>query len=161
LLLTLPTFALISDRAPMSSYVPFNRILIVHSSDDPATISENDRILRDVRQVMAATGDRTTARSILLYYRQRCKCEESARLGKTALGMEKFCLRKDEAFPRLMLVLVLAIGILSWIELKQPELIQWLCMKHPGRHKIKFGYYRLIEWLKRQIHPPAVRFLTA
>ena len=46
-------------------------------------------------------------------------------------------------------------------QLQQLGLIRWPCMKHPGRHKIKFGCYRLIEWLKRQIHPPAVRFLTA
>lgn len=104
--------------------------------------------------------DLTTAKAILLYYRQRWKCEESARLNKTALGMERFCLRTYEAFPRLMLVLMLAIGFLSWIELKQPGLIRWLCMKHPGQHRIKFGYYRLIEWLKRQIRPPVVRFLT-
>jgi hypothetical protein len=104
--------------------------------------------------------DLTTARCILLYYRQRWKCEESARLGKTALGMERFCLRTYEAFPRLILVLMLAIGFLSWIELRQPGLIQWLCAKHPGQHKIKFGYYRLLEWLKRQIRPPVVRFLT-
>lgn len=104
--------------------------------------------------------DRMTAGNILRYYRQRWKCEESARLGKTALGMEKFCLRTYEAFPRLLLILMLVIGFLSWIELKQPGLIQWLCQKHPGQHKIKFGYYRLIEWLKRQIRPPVVRFLT-
>jgi len=50
---------------------------------------------------------------------------------------------------------------LSWMELKQPGLIRWLCMKHPGQHKIKFGYYRLIEWLKRQINPSAVWFSTS
>lgn len=246
-------------------YAYFNRTcnvpLLLHpfSSDDPATISENVRILRGVEQVMAATDDRgvlvmdigadrrtlllpwidhqrrfvirlkgdrhlllssgvhieslqlaehllsrargqkivweqvflperpnkplwlvvrsfpgsdhpfmllsslraeneKTTQCILHYYRQRWKCEESARLNKSAFGMERFCLRTYEAFPRLMLVLMVTVGFLSWIELKQPGLIRWLCGKHPGQHKIKFAYYRLLEWLKRQIRPPAVRF---
>ena len=100
------------------------------------------------------------AKNVLLYYRKRWKCEEAARFAKSALGMEKFCLRTYEAFARLMLLLMLAMSFLTWLELKQPGLTRWLTSKHPGQHAIKFAYYRLLDWFKRQIHPPAVRFLT-
>lgn len=98
--------------------------------------------------------DRITADNILICYRRRWKCEELARLARTALGMERFCLRTYEAFGRLILILTVALGFLSWMELRQPELMRWLCAGHPGQHAIKFGYYRLIDWLQRQIRPP-------
>jgi hypothetical protein len=100
------------------------------------------------------------ARDVLSYYRRRWKCEEAARFGKGALGMEKFCLRTYEAFGRLMLLLMVAMGFLTWLALRQPELARWLADNHPGQHKIKFAYYRLLDWLTRQIHPPIVRIMT-
>jgi hypothetical protein len=102
----------------------------------------------------------TTAKSVLAYYRKRWKCEEQARFAKTALGMERFCIRTYEAFGRLMLLLSLAMSFLCWIALRQPALKDWLMAKHPGRHKIKFPYYRLLEWLTRQIRPPVGTILT-
>lgn len=105
--------------------------------------------------------DLTMAQTILSYYRRRWKCEESARFGKTAFGMERFCLRTYEAFPRLMLVLMLTIGFLSWLALRQPALIALLSDKHPGQHAIKFAYYRLLNWLRRHIRPPVVWFSTS
>jgi hypothetical protein len=101
-----------------------------------------------------------TARTVLAYYRQRWKCEEKARFGKTGLGMERFCLRTYEAFGRLMLLLSLAMSFLCWLALRQPALKQWLISKHPGQRQIKFPYYRLLEWLNRQIRSPVARILT-
>ena len=100
-----------------------------------------------------------TARTVLGYYRRRWRCEEDARFAKTALGMERFCLRTYEAFGRLMLLLALAMSFLCWMALRQPTLTRWLMGRHPGLHQIKFPYYRLLEWLNRQIRSPAVRLL--
>lgn len=74
--------------------------------------------------------------------------------------MERFCLRTYEEFGRLMLLLTLAMSFLCWIALRQPALKDWLMSKHPGRHRIKYPYYRLLEWLKGQIRSPVARIFT-
>lgn len=97
--------------------------------------------------------DLATAKHVLRYYRWRWKCEESARFLKTELGLERFCLRTYESFPRLMFLAALAMTLLTWLMLRQPELTHWLCQKSPGYHKIKFAYYRFLNWLQEQIVP--------
>ena len=97
---------------------------------------------------------RTGAKHVLQYYRWRWKCEEAARFLKSQLGMERFAVRTYEAFPRLMLLVSLAMGFLTWEQLSIPTLAKWLCRKSPGRHEIKFSLYRLLQWFQEQILPP-------
>jgi hypothetical protein len=93
------------------------------------------------------------AQQVLRYYRWRWKCEESARFAKTSLGLERIALRTYEAFGPLLLLATLAMALLTWMQLALPTLDRWLCGKAPGRHPIKFGYYRWLEWLREQISP--------
>ncbi len=90
------------------------------------------------------------AKAVLQYYRWRWSCEESARFLKTSLGLEKIGLRKYESLPRLLLLATLAMGFLSWLTLHRPTLMQHLCSARPGLHKVKFGFYRLLQWLQDQ-----------
>lgn len=122
------------------------------------TIRGQDKPLMLLSTLVAETP--ASARTVLVYYRRRWRCEEEARFGKTALGMERFCLRTYEMFGRLMLLLALAMSFLCWIALRQPGLMEYLCRKRPGYHQIKFPYYRLLQWLNRQIRPPDARILT-
>lgn len=94
-----------------------------------------------------------SAKQVLVYYRRRWKCEEAARFLKSELGLERFCIRTYESFPRLLFLATLAMSFLTWLQLKMPTLTKWLCKKCPGRRKIKFAYYRLVQWLKEQILP--------
>jgi hypothetical protein len=94
-----------------------------------------------------------SAKRVLQYYRGRWSCEEAVRFLKSELGIEQIGLRTYESFSRLLLLAMLAMGWLSWLELLQPRLIQWLCDKHPGQRKIKFAYYRLLRWLQDQLSP--------
>jgi hypothetical protein len=109
-----------------------------------------DRPLILLSNLLAA--DQPGAQGIFRYYRQRWKCEESARFLKSQLGMERFALRTYEAFGRLMLLAAITMGMLTWIQLSRPTFTQWLSRKSPGRRKIKFAYYRLMEWFQEQIH---------
>lgn len=92
-----------------------------------------------------------TAKSVLAYYRKRWKCEESARFLKTDLGLERFALRTYEALPRLLFLAALAMAFLTWLQLHLASLPKWLCARAPGRRKIKFAYYRLLDWFQDQI----------
>lgn len=96
--------------------------------------------------------DLNTAGQILGYYRRRWKCEEAARFLKTDLGMEQFALRLYDSFPRLFFLACLAMSFLTWLSLQVATLANSLCAKSPGRHKIKFLYYRLADWLRTQFH---------
>jgi hypothetical protein len=99
--------------------------------------------------------DLNTAKNVLSYYRRRWKCEEAARFLKTDLGIERFALRLYESFPRLFLLACLAMSFLTWLALRFDSLSQRLCAKAPGRHPIKFLYYRLLDWLRNQFqHGP-------
>jgi len=97
--------------------------------------------------------DDEQSRRVLRYYRWRWKCEESARFLKTSLGLEHIALRTYEAFGRLLLLATLAMALLTWMQLAMPSLNRWLCGKSPGRRKIKFAYYRMLNWLQEQIGP--------
>lgn len=105
---------------------------------------------------LCAEGDEQAAR-VLLYYRWRWKCEESARFLKTRLGLEHMALRTYEAFGRLLLLAAMAMGLLTWMQLAMPSLRDRLCGKAPGRREIKFAYYRLLDWLQEQILPAPPR----
>lgn len=94
-----------------------------------------------------------TAKRALSYYRRRWRCEEAARFLKTELGLERFALRTYEALPRLLFLAALAMGFLTWMQLRLPTLAKRLCDKAPGRRKIKFAYYRLLRWLQEQVLP--------
>jgi hypothetical protein len=96
--------------------------------------------------------DPASGEAVLRYYRQRWKCEESARFLKSQMGLERFALRTYEAFGRLMTLAAIAMGLLTWMQLSQPAFTKWLSRKSPGRRKIKFAYYRLMEWFQEQIH---------
>jgi DDE family transposase len=97
-------------------------------------------------------GEPAEADRVLQYYRQRWKCEESARFLKGQMGLERFAMRTYEAFGRLMLIATLTMGLLTWMQLAMPRFTGWLSRKSPGRRKIKFAYYRLMEWFQEQIH---------
>jgi hypothetical protein len=99
--------------------------------------------------------DLNTARNVLSYYRRRWKCEEAARFLKTDLGIERFALRLYESFPRLFLLACLAMSFLTWLALRFDSLSKALRAKAPGRHPVKFLYYRLLDWLRNQFqHAP-------
>jgi hypothetical protein len=91
-----------------------------------------------------------TAAGALSYYRRRWKCEESARFLKKELGMERIALRVYEAFAPLLLLAIVAMGFLTWLQLHFASLTHWLAKASPGKRKIKFLYYRLLEWLGKQ-----------
>jgi hypothetical protein len=93
------------------------------------------------------------AKKVLSYYRRRWKCEESARFLKSELGLERFALRVYEAFGPLLLLAMLTMSFLTWLQLHYASLGKWLAAASPGRHEIKFLYYRLLEWLNEQILP--------
>jgi len=93
-----------------------------------------------------------TAKSVLTYYRWRWSCEEAARFFKSELGIERFALRLYHSFPRLFLLATLAMSFLTWLALSFNRLAQHLSASSPGRHKIKFLYYRLLDWLQEPFH---------
>jgi hypothetical protein len=97
-------------------------------------------------------ADPTSAEGVLQYYRQRWKCEESARFLKGQMGLERFALRTYEAFGRLMMLAAITMGLLTWMQLARPTFTKWLSRRSPGRRKIKFAYYRLLDWFQEQIH---------
>ena len=93
------------------------------------------------------------AKRVMDYYRRRWTCEESVRFLKTELGLERFALRVYEAFGPLLLVAMLAMSFLTWLQLHFAALTRWLASASPGRHEIKFVYYRSLQWLQEQILP--------
>jgi len=97
--------------------------------------------------------DPATAARVLRMYRKRWKCEEAARFLKSDLGLERFAVRTYESFPRLMLLACLAMALLTWLQLHYATLRRRLCEQRPGRHAIKFIYYRLLNWLGRMLLP--------
>ena len=114
----------------------------LRGSDRPLILLSNLRVI-----------DLPTARGVLVYYRRRWKCEEAARFLKMQLGLERWALRTYETFGPLMLMASVAMGFLTWMQLHYASLARWLAQAAPGRRKIKFAYYRLLEWLMRQILP--------
>jgi hypothetical protein len=97
------------------------------------------------------------AKRVLDYYRRRWKCEEAARFLKSELGLERFALRVYEAFGPLLLVAMLAMSFLTWLQLHFASLPRWLASASPGRHQIKFVYYRVLHWLQQQILPLSLK----
>jgi hypothetical protein len=114
-------------------------------------VAGNDRPLMLLTALTVENLD--TAKRVLSYYRRRWHCEEAARFLKKELGLERFALRTYEALPRLLFLAALAMGFLTWLQLRLASLPRWLCDKAPGRRKIKFAYYRLLQWFQQQILP--------
>jgi hypothetical protein len=96
--------------------------------------------------------DLTSAKNVLTYYRRRWRCEEAARFLKSDLGIEHFALRLYDSFAPLFFLATLAMSFLTWLALNFPTLSQSLCAASPGKHQIKFPYYRLLDWLQNQFH---------
>jgi len=94
------------------------------------------------------------AQGVLEYYRLRWGCEQGVQFLKSGLNLERIGLRRYESFERLLFLATLAMGFMSWLTLARPTLIQWLCRAQPGLHAIKFGYYRLLQWVQEQFTPP-------
>lgn len=92
--------------------------------------------------------DLTSAKNVLIHYRRRWRCEEAVRFLKSALGIEHFALRVYESFARLFLLAALAMSFLTWLALRFATLSDTLCAASPGRHTIKFLYYRLLNWFQ-------------
>jgi len=91
------------------------------------------------------------ANKTLWYYRRRWGCEESARFLKSRLGLERFALRTYEAFAPLLFLATVAMGLLTWLQMRFASLARWLARSRPGRRAVKFLYYRLLEWWESQI----------
>jgi hypothetical protein len=115
------------------------------------TMKGTDRAL--ILLTALTVENQETAKRATAYYRRRWSCEESARFLKKELGLERFAVRTYEALPRLLFLAALAMGFLTWLQLRMPSLHQWLCGKSPGRHKVKFAYYRVLQWVQEQIIP--------
>ena len=96
--------------------------------------------------------DLSSAKNVLIYYRRRWRCEEAARFLKSDLGIEQFALRLYDSFTRLFLLAALAMSFLTWLALSFPTLADTLSAASPGKHQIKFLYYRLLDWLQNQFH---------
>jgi hypothetical protein len=143
-------------RERPSRRVVWQRVYLPERPNDPLYLVARILKGRDKPLILLTTltaQDLATAKNVLDYYRRRWKCEEAARFLKTDLGLERFCLRTYESFPRLLFLAALAMTFLTWLMLRQPELVKWLCEKSPGYHKIKFAYYRMLNWLQEQITP--------
>ena len=142
-------------QRPGENAVGFCRVRLPERSDRPLYLVCK-MIERSDRPVIVLTSlcapDLEQAKQALNYYRQRWKCEESARFLKSQLGLEKFALRTYEAFGRLMLLAAMTMGLLTWMQLARPAFSGWLSRKSPGCRQIKFAYYRLMEWFQEQIH---------
>jgi hypothetical protein len=115
------------------------------------TLAGHDRPL--VLLTSLCAEDAVTAARVLRYYRRRWRCEEAARFLKGEVGLERFAVRSYEAMPRLMLLAMLAMALLTWLQLHFASLAKRLREQGPGRHAIKFLYYRLAAWFREQIGP--------
>ena len=115
------------------------------------TIKGHDRPLMVLTSL--TVQDLNAAKNVLLYYRWRWKCEESARFLKDQLGLERFAIRIYEAFVPLLLLATVAMGFLTWLQLHFASLARSLARRRPGQHEIKFLHYRLLKWLEDQILP--------
>lgn len=115
------------------------------------------RIDRQDRPLMTLTTltvqNLENAKRALDYYRQRWKCEEAARFLKTEVGLERFALRVYEAFGPLLLLAMLTMSFLTWLQLHFAGLRRRMADAAPGRRKINFLYYRLLQWFQEQILP--------
>jgi hypothetical protein len=134
----------------------WQRVYLPERPNDPLylvckQLPGHDRPLMTLTSLTVEDAD--GAAKVLSYYRRRWKCEESARFLKTELGLERFALRVYEAFEPLMLLAMLTMSLLTWLQLHYATLARWLAAAEPGRHAIKFLYYRLLKWFQDQIQP--------
>jgi hypothetical protein len=139
--------------------IVWRRVYLPERPDRPLhlvakTIEGGDRAL--ILLTTLTVEDREAARRALSYYRRRWRCEEAARFLKTELGLERFAVRTYESLPRLMFLAALAMGFLTWLQLRMPSLHTWLCDKSPGRRTVKFAYYRILQWVQEQVLPANV-----
>lgn len=146
-------------KHPGRRRIIWRRVYLPERPDRPLhlvakTIKGSDRALILLTTLTVETLE--AAKRVLSYYRRRWRCEESARFLKKELGLERFAIRTYEALPRLLFLAALAMGFLTWLQLRMPSLQTWLCGKSPGRRKVKFAYYRVLQWLQEQIIPPNV-----
>ncbi len=133
----------------------WRKVYLPHRPNDPLylvakALPGHDKPLILLTSLVAQ--DLNTAKAVLNYYRRRWRCEEAVRFLKGRLGIERFALRLYESFPRLFLLACLAMSFLTWLALRRPGLVQTLCASRPGRHRIKFPYYRIMNWLQAQFH---------
>jgi hypothetical protein len=91
------------------------------------------------------------ANKTLWYYRRRWRCEESACFLKSRLGLERFALRTYEAFAPLLFLAAVAMGLLTWLQMRFASLARWLARARPGRRAVRFLYDRLLEWWASRI----------
>jgi hypothetical protein len=143
-----------ASRKHKGRRIAWCRVFLPERPDRPLhlvvkSLKGRDRPLVLLTTLAAQSPD--TAKAVLCYYRRRWRCEESARFLKTGLGLERFALRTYEALPRLLFLAALAMGFLTWLQLHFASLPKRLCDRAPGRRKIKFAYYRLLDWFQEQI----------
>jgi len=90
------------------------------------------------------------AKQILWYYKQRWTCEEAGRFLKNRVGLECFRIRRYEAIKRLAILAMLAMGFLSWILLRNKQVVKRLfAFTSRFRKETKFVYYRLLDGLQQ------------
>ena len=89
------------------------------------------------------------ARGVIWYYKQRWVCEEATRFLKEQVGFERFRIRRYEAIQRLAILAMFAMGFLTWILLRNCQLVKGLfSLTSRFRKQAKFTYYRLLDGLQ-------------
>ncbi|MCJ7730303.1 MAG: hypothetical protein MUO27_10570 [Sedimentisphaerales bacterium] len=84
------------------------------------------------------------------YYRHRWVCEEASQFLKNQVGLERFFIRRYEAIKRLAILVMLAMGFLTWVLLRSRCLVKMLYgFTGRFRKQPQFVYYRLLEGLQQ------------
>lgn len=89
------------------------------------------------------------AKQIICYYKKRWACEEASQFLKSRVGLERFRIRRYEAIQRLAILAMFAMGFLTWILLRNKQLVgRIFSYTSRFRKKTKFVYYRLLDGLQ-------------
>jgi hypothetical protein len=89
------------------------------------------------------------AKRIVWYYKQRWACEEAGQFLKSRVGLEDFRIRRYEAIQRMMILAMLAMGMLTWILLRNRQLTKsFFGFTSRFRKRTKFLYYRLLDGIQ-------------
>ena len=89
------------------------------------------------------------AKQIIWYYKQRWACEEASQFLKNRVGLERFRIRRYEAIQKLVILAMFAMGVLTWILLRNKQLTgKIFSYTSRFRKKTKFVYYRLLDGLQ-------------
>ena|GEM_PF-3719437 len=51
----------------------------------------------------------------------------------------------------MLFLATVAMGLLTWLQMRFASLARWLARSRPGRRAVKFLYYRLLEWWESRI----------